>query len=216
MAGWKKVIVSGSTANLANVQVDGLSSGVVTGASGNLTTTAIDGTGNIVAASELSSVSSSLASRAETNESAIALNTAKVTNVTTNLGYTAAAAGGTVTSSDGTDASIPVADSTNAGLLEPGDFDKLGNITITQAVDLDTLESDVSDLQTDSGSFSTRITTLEGSDFNFNLSIGADTGADDVVADGSTINFVGGSNLSSTVAGPELAAATGACLEAPD
>ena len=52
MAQWKKVIVSGSTANLANVQVDGLTSGQVViggGAAGNLTTTAINGTGNIVA-----------------------------------------------------------------------------------------------------------------------------------------------------------------------
>ena len=49
MAEWKKVIVSGSSANLANVQVDSLSSGVVTGADGNLTTTAVNGTGNIVA-----------------------------------------------------------------------------------------------------------------------------------------------------------------------
>ena len=43
------MIVSGSSANLANLQVDSLSSGLVTGASGNLTTTAINGTGNIVA-----------------------------------------------------------------------------------------------------------------------------------------------------------------------
>jgi hypothetical protein len=52
MATWKKVIVSGSTANLANVQVDGLTSGQVViggGTTGNLTTTAINGTGNIVA-----------------------------------------------------------------------------------------------------------------------------------------------------------------------
>lgn len=49
MAQWKKVIVSGSSANLADLQVDSLSSGVVTGASGNLTTTAINGTGNILA-----------------------------------------------------------------------------------------------------------------------------------------------------------------------
>jgi hypothetical protein len=49
MATWKKVIVSGSTANLAALQVDNLTSGVVTGAAGNLTTTAINGTGNIVA-----------------------------------------------------------------------------------------------------------------------------------------------------------------------
>jgi hypothetical protein len=52
MAQWKKVIVSGSTANLANVQVDGLTAGNVViggGTAGNLTTTAINGTGNIVA-----------------------------------------------------------------------------------------------------------------------------------------------------------------------
>jgi hypothetical protein len=49
MATWKKVIVSGSTANLAALQVDNLTSGVVTGAAGNLTTTAINGTGSIVA-----------------------------------------------------------------------------------------------------------------------------------------------------------------------
>ena len=51
MATWKKVIVSGSSANLANVQVDGLTQDqvVIGGGSGNLTTTAINGTGNIVA-----------------------------------------------------------------------------------------------------------------------------------------------------------------------
>ena len=51
MATWKKVIVSGSTANLAAVQVDNLTSGqvVIGGGTGNLSTTAINGTGNIVA-----------------------------------------------------------------------------------------------------------------------------------------------------------------------
>ena len=49
MAVWKKIIVSGSSAHLANLDVDSLSSGVVTGADGNLTTTPINGTGNIVA-----------------------------------------------------------------------------------------------------------------------------------------------------------------------
>ena len=49
MATWKKVIVSGSSAELATLKVDNLSSGVVTGAAGNLTTTPINGTGNIVA-----------------------------------------------------------------------------------------------------------------------------------------------------------------------
>lgn len=56
MATWKKVVVSGSTANLANLQVDGLGSGLVTGNSGNLTTTAINGSGNIVATTGASGV----------------------------------------------------------------------------------------------------------------------------------------------------------------
>ena len=49
MANWKKVIVSGSSAELAALKVDNLTSGVVTGAAGNLGTTPVNGTGNIVA-----------------------------------------------------------------------------------------------------------------------------------------------------------------------
>jgi hypothetical protein len=51
MAEWKKVIVSGSTANLAALQVDNLTSGqvVIGGGTSNLSTTAINGTGNVVA-----------------------------------------------------------------------------------------------------------------------------------------------------------------------
>ena len=52
MATWKKVIVSGSNANLSLLQVDNLTSGqvVIGGGSGsNLSTTAINGTGTIVA-----------------------------------------------------------------------------------------------------------------------------------------------------------------------
>ncbi len=43
MATWKKVIVSGSAANLASLQVDNLTSGqvVIGGGTGNLSTTAI-------------------------------------------------------------------------------------------------------------------------------------------------------------------------------
>ena len=44
------------------------------------------------------------------------------------LGYTAAPDQGTVTNSAGTDATLPLADSTNAGLLAPGDKDKLDNL----------------------------------------------------------------------------------------
>lgn len=52
MATWKKVIVSGSSAELAALKVDNLTSGQVViggGSAGNLSTTAINGTGNIVA-----------------------------------------------------------------------------------------------------------------------------------------------------------------------
>lgn len=61
MATWKKVIVSGSTGNFANIQVDGLTSGnvVIGGGSGNLTTTAINGTGNIVATTNASGLTHS-------------------------------------------------------------------------------------------------------------------------------------------------------------
>jgi len=52
MASWKKIIVSGSSAELAALQVDNLTNGQVViggGDAGNLTTTAINGTGDIVA-----------------------------------------------------------------------------------------------------------------------------------------------------------------------
>jgi hypothetical protein len=51
MAVWKKIIVSGSSANLPSLQIDNLTSGsvVIGGGGNNLTTTAINGTGNIVA-----------------------------------------------------------------------------------------------------------------------------------------------------------------------
>jgi hypothetical protein len=51
-------------------------------------------------------------------ESDTATNNAKVTNVSTDLGYIASAIGGTVTSSDGSDATIPLAVlAGNAGLM---------------------------------------------------------------------------------------------------
>jgi len=45
------------------------------------------------------------------------------------LGYTPSPTNGTVTNTDGTDATIPLVDSTNAGLMKPSDKDKLDNIT---------------------------------------------------------------------------------------
>ena len=60
MASWKKVVVSGSSAALAALQVDNLTSGQVViggGSVGNLSTTAINGTGNILATTGASGVS---------------------------------------------------------------------------------------------------------------------------------------------------------------
>lgn len=53
------------------------------------------------------------------------------------LGYTPAADKGTVTNTAGDDAELPLADSSNAGLLAPGDKDKLDEITINADGDLD-------------------------------------------------------------------------------
>lgn len=47
---------------------------------------------------------------------------------TTNLGYTASPTEGTVTSDTGTDATLPLVDSTNAGLMSPTQNDKLAGI----------------------------------------------------------------------------------------
>jgi hypothetical protein len=59
MATWKKVIVSGSAANLSALQVDNLTSGqvVIGGGTSNLSTTAINGTGNILATTGATGVS---------------------------------------------------------------------------------------------------------------------------------------------------------------
>lgn len=61
MASWKKVIVSGSSANLASLQVSNLTSGqvVIGGGTSNLSTTAINGTGNIVATTGATGLSAS-------------------------------------------------------------------------------------------------------------------------------------------------------------
>jgi hypothetical protein len=59
MATWKKVIVSGSSAQLSALSVDALTSGqvVIGGGTASLTTTAINGTGNILATTGATGVS---------------------------------------------------------------------------------------------------------------------------------------------------------------
>lgn len=59
MASWKKIILSGSSANLAALSVDNLTLGqvVIGGGNSNLSTTAINGTGNILATTGATGVS---------------------------------------------------------------------------------------------------------------------------------------------------------------
>jgi len=82
--------------------------------------------------------------------SAVAVNTTKVSNIPSNLSYTSSAIQGVIVNSDGNDAVIPLATASTgtniAGLLTPTQFDKLGNITINQAVDLDDLETRVNNI----------------------------------------------------------------------
>lgn len=54
----------------------------------------------------------------------------------TNLGYAAAAGGGTVTSDTGTDATLPLADGTNAGLMAPAQHTKLAGIETGATADM--------------------------------------------------------------------------------
>lgn len=87
----------------------------------------------------------------------------------TNLGYSAGPTNGVVTSDTGTDATIPAADGTNAGLMVPAQFNKLGNISVTQAVDLDAMESASHAAVTLAGSASTNPLTLSGQTLGFSI-----------------------------------------------
>lgn len=58
-----------------------------------------------------------------------------ITGGTTNLSYTASPTNGIVVSDTGTDATIPLADTTNAGLLSPSDKTKLNNTSGTNSGD---------------------------------------------------------------------------------
>jgi hypothetical protein len=74
-------------------------------------------------------------------------------SIGTDLGYTASATNGVVTSSTGTDATIPLADGTTAGLLKPADFTKLSTTSGTNTGD-----QDLSGLQP----IDTDLTTISG------------------------------------------------------
>jgi len=90
---------------------------------------------------------------------------------TTNLGYTSSATQGTVTSSTGSDATLPAATASIAGLLLPAGFTKLGHISVTQAVDLDALETASHAAVTISTTGDAdSLLTLSGQSLGFNIS----------------------------------------------
>jgi len=119
--------------NATNSNYSGLATNVSTDLSKTATTTDVtinSSDGNNVAIGEATTLVAGLMTKAMYDEHVI--NTAKVSdidhNITTDLGYTTAATTGTVTSSDGTDATLPAATTTLAGLLIGTDKGKLDGI----------------------------------------------------------------------------------------
>lgn len=87
----------------------------------------------------------------------------------TNLTYSAGATNGVVTSDTGTDATIPAGDGTNAGLLVPAQFNKLGFVTVTAATNLDTIRTASHAAVTLVGSATTNPLTLTGQQVGFSI-----------------------------------------------
>jgi len=88
----------------------------------------------------------------------------------TDLGYTASATQGVVTSSSGDDATIIAANGTNAGLMVPAQFTKLGFISVTGAVNLDILAGASHAAVTLAGTTNTNPLTLSTQAVGFSIS----------------------------------------------
>lgn len=87
----------------------------------------------------------------------------------TNLTYSASPTNGVVISDTGNDATIPAADGTNAGLLLPGGFNKLGFLTVTAATNLDTMRAASHAPVTLAGTASTNPLVLSGQELSFSI-----------------------------------------------
>lgn len=85
------------------------------------------------------------------------------------LSYTASPTQGIVVSSTGTDATIPAADGTNAGLMVPAQVTKVGHLTVTAATNLDTIRTASHAAVTLTGSASTNPLTLAGQALGFSI-----------------------------------------------
>lgn len=86
-----------------------------------------------------------------------------------NLTYTAGPSNGIVVSSTGTDATLPASSGTDAGLMIPAQFTKLSNIAVTQAVDLDAIETASHAAVTTAGTASTNPIVVAGQALSFNI-----------------------------------------------
>jgi hypothetical protein len=88
----------------------------------------------------------------------------------TNLSYTPSATQGVVVSSSGTNATLIAADATNAGLMVPAQFNKLAFLTLTGAVNLDTVASASHAAVTTVGTANNNPLTLSGQALGFSIS----------------------------------------------
>ncbi len=88
----------------------------------------------------------------------------------TNLSYTAAPTNGTVVSNTGNDATLLLADATNAGLMAPAQFTKLAFVTVTAATDLDAMRAASHAAATLAGTATTNPLTLTGQQIGFSIS----------------------------------------------
>lgn len=86
------------------------------------------------------------------------------------LSYTPSPTQGVVVSSTGLDATIPAATGTNAGLMLPAQVTKLGNITATAAVNLDTINTASHAAATTAGSASNNPIVIAGQVLSFSIS----------------------------------------------
>jgi len=109
--------VAANTAKVSNVTTDLTYSQTAT----TLTVLSSDGTDAVLPAATSSLAGVMSAAQA----TAVTANTAKVSNVTTNLSYSLTASSVTVLSSDGTDAVLPTADTTLAGVMSAAMVTKL-------------------------------------------------------------------------------------------
>jgi hypothetical protein len=86
------------------------------------------------------------------------------------LSYTASATQGVVASSTGTDATIPAANGTNAGLMVPAQVIKVGHLMVTAATDLDAMRTASHAAVTLVGTTNTNPLTLTGQALGFSIS----------------------------------------------